>query len=104
MSSYKLIWKPGVPLTNPVNEHAPLKNISRKKAKQLAKPWISRGIRKSIKIKNALCISGDTEKCKLYRNKLLSLTRLSKKLYYHTYFEENLNNMKKTWEGINQLN
>ena len=86
-----------------VNKHAPLKNISRKKAKQLTKPWISRSIRKSIKIKNALFISGDTEKYKLYKNKLLSLTRLSKKLYYHTYFEENLNNTKKTWEGINQL-
>ena len=31
------------------------------------------------------------------------LTRLSKKLYYHNYFETNLHNMKKTWEGINNL-
>ena len=59
----------------------------------------SRRIRKSIKIKNALFISGDMEKYKLYRNKLLSLIRL----YYHTYSEENLDNMIKTWEGINQL-
>lgn len=39
----------------------------------------------------------------MYRNKLLSLTHLSKKLYYHAYFEDNLNNMKRTWESINQL-
>ena len=31
------------------------------------------------------------------------MTRLSKKLYYQVFFEANLNNMKKTWEGINTL-
>ena len=40
---------------------------------------------------------------KLYKDKMSSLVRLSKKLHYHAYFEENLNNMKKTWEGINNL-
>ena len=81
----------------------PLEAISRRKAKQLAKAWITSSLRKSIKIKNALFRAGDTVKYTLYRNKISSLTRLSKKLYYHAYFEENLNNMKKTWEGINNL-
>ena len=31
------------------------------------------------------------------------LTRLSKKAYYHDYFESHLKNIKKTWEGINNL-
>ena len=31
------------------------------------------------------------------------MTRLSKKFYYQVFFEANLNNMKKTWEGINTL-
>ena len=28
---------------------------------------------------------------------------MSKKLYYHTYFEQNANNLKNTWKGINIL-
>ena len=46
---------------------------------------------------------GDTEKYKLHRNHILTLTRLSKKLYFHEYFETNLSSIKKTWEGINSL-
>jgi hypothetical protein len=34
---------------------------------------------------------------------LTILTRLSKKAYYTKYFEDNLFNTKKTWEGINNL-
>ena len=34
-----------------VNKHAPLKIVSKRKAKQLSKPWITRGLRKSIKNK-----------------------------------------------------
>ena len=64
-----------------VDKHAPLKAISRRKAKQLAKPWIISGLRKSIEIKNALFRAGDTVKYKLYRNKISNLTRL----YYHAY-------------------
>ena len=29
-------------------------------------------------------------------NKILTLTRVSKKLYFHNYFQENLNNIKNT--------
>ena len=87
---------------NKLNKLA-IKAVSKRKAKQLSKPWISRGLRKSIKIKNDLYHSADTAKYKLYRNKILSLSRLSKNLYYQAYFSRNLNNMKKTWEGINTL-
>ena len=86
-----------------VNKHAPLRTVSKRKAKQLSKPWINRGLRKSIKIKNDLFHSGNSAKYKLYRNKILTLSRLSKKLYYEAYFNSNLTNMKKTWEGINNL-
>ena len=37
-----------------VNKHAPLRTVSKHKAKQLSKPWISRGLRKSIKIKKMI--------------------------------------------------
>ena len=40
---------------------------------------------------------------KLYHNKLLLWSRLSKKNYYNSFFELNLNNVKATCEGINNL-
>ena len=30
-------------------------------------------------------------------------TRISKRNFFYTYFEDNLSNIKKTWEGINNL-
>ena len=33
--------------------------------------------------------------------KILHLSRISKKTFYHNYFTQNVCNMKKTWEGIN---
>ena len=86
-----------------INKHAPAKTISNRKAKQLSKPWITKGIRISIKVKNKLYVSGDTANYKIYRNKLCTLTRLSKQQYYSKFFNDNLTNMKKTWEGINNL-
>ena len=56
-----------------------------------------------IKIKNKLFLSGEVEKYKLYRNHILTLTRLIKKHYFYKYFESNLFSVKKTWEGINSL-
>ena len=86
-----------------VNKHAPINTISKRKAKQLNKPWITRGLRISIKKKNELFFSGNKSKYKIYRNKILTLSRLSKKLYYHDYFMTNSNNIKRTWDGINML-
>ena len=76
--------------------------ISKRMAKSFTKPWISKGLRVSIKIKNALFYSNPL-KYKIYRNSIVTLTRASKRLYYHTYFSSNLNNMKKTWDGIRDL-
>ena len=39
----------------------------------------------------------------IYRNSIRSLTRESKKLFYQSFFNQNLSNMKKTWEGIGEL-
>jgi len=86
-----------------VNKHAPIKTISNRKARQLSKPWITKGLRTSIKIKNKLYASGDLSKYKIYRNRICSLTRISKQQYYFKFFNSNLNNMKKTWEGINNI-
>ena len=78
-----------------VNKHAPIKTLSRRRIKQFSKPWITKGIRTSIKEKNRLYQIGDQEKYKYYRNKICSLTRLSKKHYYCAFLNNNLKNMKK---------
>ena len=41
-----------------VNIHAPLKTLSKRKLKQFSKPWITIGLKKSIKVKNFLFQSG----------------------------------------------
>ena len=86
-----------------LNKHAPYKTLSQRRVKQMQKPWIARGLRKSIKVKNRLFYSGNKAQHKIYRNKILLLSRLSKKLYYHNYFSQNLTKMKNTWAGINSL-
>ena len=86
-----------------VNKHAPLKMVSNRVHKQFSKPWISSGLKKSIKVKNFLLQSGNLVKYKLYRNRICTLTRLSKKNYLHAFYSDNLNNMKNTWNGINNL-
>ena len=43
------------------------------------------------------------ENYKYYRNKIVTLIRLSKKNHYQNYFKENLDNIKKTWNGIKQI-
>ena len=86
-----------------INKHAPMKTISKRKAKLLSKPWITKGLRISVRIKNKLYASGDMIKYEVYRNKLCSLIRLSKQKYYTKFFNDNLNNMEKTWQGINDI-
>ena len=90
-------------LNKVINKHAPLKKLSKRKIKQFSKPWITKGIKTAIRRKNELFYSNDFDKYKLYRNTISTLTRISKKLYYKSYFSENISNMKKTWKGIREL-
>ena len=62
-----------------------MKTISNRKPKQLSKPWITKGIKISIKVKNNLYASGDTANYKICRNKICTLTRLSKRKYYSKF-------------------
>ena len=80
-----------------------MKTLSNRKAKQVSKPWITSGIRAAIKVKNKLYAFGDEVRYKQYRNKIYSLIRLSKRKYYDTFFENNMANIKKTRQGINEL-
>ena len=69
-----------------LNKHAPLKPISKRSLRKQQKPWITKGIRTSIKIKNSLYYSGDSKTYKIYRNKILMLTRISKRNFFPQLF------------------
>lgn len=80
-------------LTLTVNAHVPLKQISKRKLKEKAKPWITKGIKKSLMIKNKYYkkfIKTKSlywhHKFKQYRTKLNHIIKHSKKTYYNDYF------------------
>ena len=68
-----------------------------------SKPSITRGLGKSIRIKNKLLSLGNKDQYKYYQNKILTLMHLSKRLCYQKIFQLNIKDMKKTWEVINYL-
>lgn len=93
-----------------IDKHVPLKQLSKREVKFRSKPWISKGIRTSIKKKNKLYnkflktnSSFYKSQYKTYRNKISNLIRISKKNYYKVYFNENANNIKNTWKGIKDI-
>ena len=63
----------------------------------------NKGNKNSYTEKERIFIANNHDKYKLYRNSIRSLTRASKKLFYQSFFNQNLSNMKKTWEGIREL-
>lgn len=80
-----------------INKHLPLKKLSKKEAKLLAKPWITPALRNSMKrrdrllnryIKEKDVVKKDEihKKYKTLRNRILSLTRSSKKLHFQKIF------------------
>ena len=78
-----------------INKHAPIKTLSQGRIKQFSKPSITKGIRIKEK-KTRFYQIGDQDKNKYYRNKICSRIRWSKKQYYCSFFNDNLNNnMKK---------
>ena len=97
-------------LNSIVEKHIPLKQLSAKELKQLSKPWITKGLKTSIDMKNKLYrkyLKNRSpyyhSKFKLYRNKLNHLIKISKSNYYRKYFTSNRSNMKNTWKGIKEI-
>jgi len=79
-----------------INKHAPLKDVSKRRLKLLTKPWLTKGIRRSIRVKDNLFFNSNWNKYKQYRNKLTALICLSKQKYYHNFFNSNIKNMRQT--------
>ena len=93
-----------------VNTHAPLKQMSKTKSNQKFKPWLTKGIIKSIKTKNKLyakCYkqnnSNSISKYKHYSNKLTTIKRLAKEQYYTSLLLGHKSNISKQWAVINDL-
>ena len=93
-----------------VDKHAPLQFLTQKQFELECKPWITKGILTSTRIKSKLYKTfkknkkpEDYAKFKKYRDLINSLLRKSKKQYYKKYFEKHISDSKKTWSGINNL-
>ncbi len=78
--------------------------------KQRLKPWITKGILKSIAVKNKYYKRflktknlDIYKKYKYYRDLINHLIRKSKKSYYATYFEKFQKNSKKLWSGVKEI-
>ena len=88
----------------------PLKKYKSKNIKRDNNLWISRGLMKSSKTKEKLCkkfiknpTKNNEQNYKKYRNKLNHLIRIAKKNYYCEKFSQAQNDIKSTWNTINQL-
>jgi len=97
-------------ITHLLNIHCPLKNVTTSKRNSPKKPWVTKGLIKSMKTKDKLYkqyISSPTPANKLkytkYRNYLNLLLRLSKKSYITSSIESNKNNTNKMWQTLNNL-
>ena len=90
------------------NQCFPLKKI--KLGYKNRKPWLSEGLKTSIKIKNKLFIKykcnstpQNEAKYKEYRNKVNSLIRKAERKHYETLLETNKNDLKKSWKILKEV-
>jgi len=101
-------------LNSIIDKYMPLKRLTKGEIKQQYKPWITFGIRNSIKRRDALSkkfikaknkeVKQDYHvKYKELRNRIVTLCRVSKKIYFQNFFTQNANNLKNTWKGIKNL-
>ena len=94
-----------------VDRHAPLKKSTPREIKMENKPWLSAEIIKLIKLRNKVFArkkgQPNNENCKrlysLLRNRINRKLKKSKKQHYIEYFNEHVNNIKKTWDGIKKI-
>jgi hypothetical protein len=94
-----------------IDKHAPLKLATRKKLKQMNKPWFTNGILKSIKQKQKMYqayllnphVPNKHLKYKKYSNLLNNIIKNRKKVHITMQFETNKDNLKKTWKIISHI-
>ena len=95
-------------------KNIPLKSVRFKYYRHKIENWMSKGILTSIKTKDNLHYKFKHEsdprrkeqlecKYKTYRNKLNTLIRTAKKLYWENTFKNSENDIKATWKNINKI-
>ena len=95
-----------------ITKHLPTKKLTKKQMKNKDKPWISKGILKSLRTRDLMYSKYLKEKdpivktilhqrYKKYRNSLVKLIRTKKKKHYKDFFSANIKNSKNIWKGIN---
>ena len=97
-----------------IDKHLPLTKLSKNKKRHQLKPWISTGLRKSIRKRDkflSLYIRAKDpenkmkhhENYKRYRNQIVSLCKQSKRMYFTKYFQQNIHNIRNIWKGVKQI-
>ena len=86
------------------NQHTPLKSTKVKNC--TSKPWITPGLKKSMKVRDKLYKKWLTtrkipflNKYKLYRNKIVSINKYYRTSYYNKILADSTNT-KKMWDNI----
>ena len=101
-------------VNNLLDKYAPFKITCKKKNRKKSNPWITNGILVSISKRDHLYKSYIREKSpvvkalllesfKKYRNKIVSLCRLSKSNFFTKYFRDNKKHIGKIWEGVKSI-
>ena len=93
-----------------IENHAPLKILSRKQQRLKTKPRITKSLLISIKKKQKLHkthyifeLPSEKKYYKLYSNTLNRAKNLAKRFYYHNKITEHKNNPRKTWYVLRSL-
>ena len=96
--------------TKIVNTHAPLKRATRREKRLISKPWLTKGLLKSIKSKNKIfsrlhkTYDRHLEaEFNTYRNTLNRAIKCAKQNYYKNYIELNKNSFVKIWKIIDEM-
>ena len=97
-------------LNSTIDKHAPQRYLTKNEMAIKTKPWLTKGILKSINRRIQYYkkfMSTNNQKWydlyKIYRDKINHLIRNSKSNYYKKYFNDYKQNGKKIWKGINEL-
>ena len=97
-----------------LRQTCPLQGYKKKKEIITLKPWITKGIKQSIKVRDRLYkdmirtkniqLHQIKEKSfKKYRNKIVDLIKLTENSTTRNFFEENKRNSKAIWQGIHDI-
>ena len=97
-----------------LDKHQPMRELSKKEKRLREKPWITKGLLKSISTKRSLFKqfkndkfknkeSDAYKKYKFHNDQVNKLKKISLKIHCQKFFKENIANSRKAWRGINTL-